>query len=105
LCVPGVVTIGPGVAAGRYGWGQTRREEENHMGFNPRDAIESVKDIATNAVERSADIVDSAGHILKGDVSAGVEGIVSSSMDIATHSVHKIKEIATGRGDDLDDLA
>ncbi|MCW2519832.1 MAG: hypothetical protein JWR46_2451, partial [Mycobacterium sp.] len=56
------------------------------MGFNPKDAIESVKDIATNAVERSADIVDSAGHIIKGDVSEGVQGIVASSMDIATHS-------------------
>lgn len=74
------------------------------MGFNPRDAIESVKDIATNAVERSADIVDSAGHIIKGDVSEGVQGIVASSMDIATHSVHKIKEIATGRGDDRDEI-
>jgi hypothetical protein len=73
------------------------------MGFNPRDAIESVKDIATNAVERSADIVESAGHILKGDVSAGVEGIVASSMDIATHSVGKVKEMVTGRNDD--DLA
>ena len=72
------------------------------MGFNPRDAIESVKDIATNAVERSADIVESAGHIIKGDVSEGVQGIVASSMDIATHSVDKIKEIATGRAD-LDD--
>ncbi len=74
------------------------------MGFNPKDAIESVKDIATNAVERSADIVDSAGHILKGDVSAGVEGIVSSSMDIATHSVEKLKEIATGRNEDADEI-
>ncbi|MCV7423589.1 hypothetical protein H7K45_23825 [Mycobacterium yunnanensis] len=74
------------------------------MGFNPRDAIESVKDIATNAVERSADIVDSAGHILKGDVSAGVEGIVSSSMHIATHAADKIKEIATGRGEDFDEI-
>ena len=27
------------------------------MGFNPKDAIESVRDIATNAVEKSADIV------------------------------------------------
>lgn len=70
------------------------------MGFNPKDAIESVKDIAINAVERSSDIVESAGHILKGDVSGGVEGIVASSMDIATHSVDKVKEIATGRGDD-----
>jgi hypothetical protein len=74
------------------------------MGFNPRDAIESVKDIATNAVERSADIVDSAGHILKGDVSGGVEGIVSSSMDIATHSVEKVKEIVTGRVEDVGDV-
>jgi hypothetical protein len=70
------------------------------MGFNPKDAIESVKDIATHAVERSADIVESAGHIIKGDVSGGVEGIVASSMDIATHSAEKVKEIATGRGDD-----
>ncbi|GLP80856.1 Rv1893 family protein [Mycobacterium antarcticum] len=74
------------------------------MGFNPRDAIESVKDIATNAVERSADIVDSAGHILKGDVSEGVQGIVASSMDIATHSVDKLKEIATGRREDVDEI-
>jgi hypothetical protein len=74
------------------------------MGFNPRDAIESVKDIATNAVERSADIVDSAGHIIKGDVSEGVQGIVASSMDIATHSVDKIKEIVRGRNDEVDDL-
>ncbi|MDT5334922.1 MAG: hypothetical protein QOD90_427 [Mycobacterium sp.] len=74
------------------------------MGFNPKDAIESVRDIATNAVEKSADIVDSAGHIIKGDVSAGVEGIVASSLDIATHSVDKIKEIATGRNDDADEI-
>jgi hypothetical protein len=74
------------------------------MGFNPRDAIESVKDIATNAVERSADIVDSAGHILKGDVSEGVQGIVASSMDIATHSVEKVKEIATGRTEEVDEI-
>jgi hypothetical protein len=75
------------------------------MGFNPRDAIESVKDIATNAVEKSADIVDSAGHILKGDVSAGVEGIVASSMDIATHSADKVREIVTGRNDEAEDPA
>jgi len=75
------------------------------MGFNPRDAIESVKDIATNAVEKSADILDSAGHILKGDVSAGVEGIVASSMDIATHCADKIREIVTGRNDEAEDPA
>jgi hypothetical protein len=70
------------------------------MGFDPKDAIEAVKDIATNAVERSADIVESAGHILKGDVSGGVEGIVASSMDIATHSVDKVKEVVTGKPED-----
>lgn len=73
------------------------------MGFNPKDAIESVRDIATNAIDKSADIVESAGHIVKGDVSGGVEGIVSSSMDIATHSAGKAKEIVTGRDADADD--
>jgi hypothetical protein len=70
------------------------------MGFNPKDAVESARDIAANAVERSADIVESAGHIIKGDVSGGVSGIVQSSIDIATHSVEKVKEIVTGRDDD-----
>ena len=67
------------------------------MGINPKDAIDGVKDIATNAIERSADIVESAGHIVKGDISGGVEGIVASSMDIATHSYEKVKEIVTGK--------
>ena len=40
------------------------------------------------------------GHIVKGDVSGGVEGIVASSMDIATHSADKVKEIITGRPDE-----
>ncbi len=70
------------------------------MGFDPKDAIEAVKDIATNAIERSADIVESAGHILKGDVSGGVEGIVASSMDIATHSVDRIREVVVGKPED-----
>jgi hypothetical protein len=70
------------------------------MGFDPKDAIESVKDIATNAIERSADIVESAGHIIKGDVSGGVEGIVASSMDIASYSYEKVKEIVTGGDED-----
>jgi hypothetical protein len=70
------------------------------VGIDPKDTIEAVKDIATNAVERSADIVESAGHILKGDVSGGVEGIVASSIDIATHSVDKIKEVVTGKADE-----
>jgi hypothetical protein len=70
------------------------------MGINPKDAIESVKDIATNAIERSADIVESAGHIVKGDVSEGVQGIVASSMDIASYSFEKVKEIVTGESDE-----
>ena len=73
------------------------------MSFNPRDAIESVKDIAHNAIERTADIVESAGHIVKGDVAGGVEGIVASSMDIATHSLAKAREVVTGRDDGTTD--
>jgi hypothetical protein len=73
------------------------------MGIDPKDAIDAVKDIATNAVERSADIVESAGHILKGDISGGVEGIVASSLDIATHSVDKVKEVVSGKSEEAAD--
>ena len=37
------------------------------MGFKPKDAIDAARDIVTNAVERSSDIVENAGHIIKGD--------------------------------------
>ena len=68
------------------------------MGFNPKDAIDSARDIATYAVEMSADIVDNAVDILKGNVAEGASNIVQDSMDIASHTVEKVKEIA----DDLD---
>ncbi|MFN8225982.1 MAG: hypothetical protein U0R18_04570 [Mycobacterium sp.] len=67
------------------------------MGFNPKDAIDSARDIATYAVEMSADIVDNAVDILKGNVAEGASNIVQDSMDIASHTVEKVKEIATGR--------
>lgn len=69
------------------------------MGFNPKDAIDSARDIATYAVEMSADIVDNAVDILKGNVAEGASNIVQDSLDIAGHTVEKVKEIATGRGD------
>ncbi|MDT5116680.1 MAG: hypothetical protein QOE30_2419, partial [Mycobacterium sp.] len=31
------------------------------MAVNPRDAVDAVKDIATNAVEKASDIVENAG--------------------------------------------
>ena len=67
------------------------------MGFNPKDAIDSARDIATYAVEMSADIVDNAVDILKGNVAEGASNIVQDSMDIASHAVEKTKEIFTGR--------
>lgn len=75
------------------------------MGFNPKDALESVRDIATYAVEMSGDIVENAIEVAKGNVSEGVTNIVQDSLDIASHSVRKVKEIATGRDDaDAEDL-
>lgn len=67
------------------------------MGFNPKDAIDSARDIATYAVEMSADIVDNAVDILKGNVAEGAGNIVQDSLDIAGHTVEKTKEIFTGR--------
>ncbi len=67
------------------------------MGFNPKDAIDSARDIATYAVEMSSDIVDNAVEILKGNIAEGAGNIVQDSLDIASHTVDKVKEIATGR--------
>ena len=73
------------------------------MAFNPKDAIQSAKDIATYAVEMSGDIAENAVEILKGNVTEGASNIVQDSLDIAGHSVQKAGEIITGRKGDEDD--
>jgi len=40
------------------------------MGFNAKDAVDAVRDIATNAVEKASDIVENAGDIIRGDIAA-----------------------------------
>jgi hypothetical protein len=73
------------------------------MGFDPKDAVDAVKDIATNAVEKASDMVENAGDIIRGDIAGGVEGIVQSSVDIATHAVDRVKEVFTGENADEDE--
>jgi hypothetical protein len=72
------------------------------MSFNPKDAVDAVRDIATNAVEKASDMVENASDIIRGDIAGGVGGIVQNSIDIGTHAVDRVKEIFTG-GDDPDD--
>jgi hypothetical protein len=67
------------------------------MGFNPKDAVDAARDIATNAVEKASDIVEHAGDIIRGDIAGGASGIVHNSIDIATHAVDRTKEVFTGR--------
>ena len=69
------------------------------MAFDPKNALNAAKDIATHAVEKASDIVEDAGHVLRGDVTEGVSAIVQDSMDIATHAVDKAKEVLTGKDD------
>jgi len=71
------------------------------MSFNPKDAIDAARDIVANAVERSSDIVENAGHILKGDIAGGTGDIVQNSLDIATYAVDRAKEVFTDK--DVDD--
>jgi hypothetical protein len=71
------------------------------MAINPRDAVDAVKDIATNAVEKASDIVENAGDIIRGDLKGGVSGIVENSIDIGTYAVDRTKEVFTGR-DEVD---
>lgn len=73
------------------------------MGFNPRDAVDAAKDIATNAVEKASDIVEHAGDIIRGDIAGGTSGIVQNSIDIGTYAVDRTKEVFTGGEDDVDD--
>lgn len=70
------------------------------MAFSPKDAMDAARDIVTNAVERSADIVDNAGHIIKGDVAGGTGDIVHNSIEIATYAVERTKELFTGGPDE-----
>jgi hypothetical protein len=67
------------------------------MEFRPRDALDAVRDIAANAVEKASDMVEFAGDIIRGDIAGGTEGIIKSSVDIATHAVDKAKEVFTGQ--------
>ena len=69
------------------------------MGFDPKNALNAAKDIATHAVEKAADIVEDAGQIIKGDIAGGVGAIVEDATDIATHAVDKAKEAFTGKDD------
>jgi hypothetical protein len=72
------------------------------MAFDPKDAVDAVRDIATNAVEKSSDIVEHVSDIIRGDLAGGASGIVQNSIDIGTHAVGRVKEVFTGKDDDLD---
>jgi hypothetical protein len=72
------------------------------MGNND-DRLASATDIATNAVDKSSDNVKEGANIARGDVAGGIGSIVKNSIDIATHSVGKTKEMITGRRDDAED--
>jgi hypothetical protein len=67
-----------------------------------KDRLESAKDIATHAIDKSSEIVENAAEVLRGDVAGGVGRIVQNSLDIATHSVAKAKEMVTGKRDDAE---
>lgn len=73
------------------------------MAVNPRDAIDAVKDIATNAVDKASDIVENVGDMIRGDIAGGASSIVQNSIDIATHAVDKTKEVLTGSNYDVGD--
>lgn len=70
------------------------------MAFDPKDAVDAVRDIAANAVEKASDIVEHASDIIRGDVAGGASGIVQNSIEIGTHAVDRVKEVFTGKDDD-----
>ncbi len=73
------------------------------MAFNPKDAVDAARDIATNAVEKASDIVEHASDIIRGDVAGGASGIVRNSIDIGTYALDRTKEAFIGRHE-VDDV-
>jgi hypothetical protein len=64
------------------------------------DRLGSANDIARHAVDKSSENVENATDIARGDVAGGTGRIVKNSIDIATNSVDKTKEMFTGKDDD-----
>jgi hypothetical protein len=85
------------------GAGTPIKEKGTLMGDNKNDRLASARDIATNAVDKSSDNVKDGTDIARGDVAGGIGRIVKNSIDIATHSVDKTKEMITGKRDDAED--
>ncbi|AWV48410.1 hypothetical protein JK2ML_2022 [Mycobacterium leprae Kyoto-2] len=73
--------------------------KETQMTFDPKNAVNAARDIATNFVEKASDIVENVSDIIKGDIAGGANDIVQNSIDIATHAVDKAKEIFIGKGE------
>jgi hypothetical protein len=73
------------------------------VAINPKDAVDAVRDIATNAVEKASDIVENASDVIRGDVVGGVSGIVHSSIDIATHAAERTIDVFKGRKEEVDE--
>lgn len=73
------------------------------MGFDPKEAVDAARDIATNAVEKASDIVENVGDIIRGDISGGASGIVQNSLAIATHAVGRTKDVLTGSKYDVEE--
>lgn len=70
------------------------------MALTAKDAFNAARDIATHAVEKASDIVEDAGHILRGDVAGGTSAIIQDSIDIASHAVDRTKEVFTSKDED-----
>lgn len=73
------------------------------MAFTPKDALDAVRDIATNSVEKASDIVEDVSHIIRGDVAGGTSAIVKDSISIGAYAVDRAKEALSGSDEDVDE--
>ena len=68
------------------------------MALTPKNALTAARDIATDAIQKAAHIVEDAGDIVRGDVAGGATAIVQDSLEIATHAVDRTKALFTEDG-------
>lgn len=69
------------------------------MSFNPKDAVDAVRDIAANAVEGLGHRGKRRPHHPRRHRWRG-QRHRQDSIDIATHAVDRTKEVFTGKTDD-----
>lgn len=64
-------------------------EQTTPAADEPKGVVDAAKEIATDSIHKSAEIVEGAADIAKGNIGGGIGRIIKSATDIATNAASK----------------